>query len=222
MLAEGRARRAGEHGGRHPPRWRVPTVVLDATPRTEVLSRWWPRLVVKLAGSVATFPDAVYVRQVFDRDASYRFVERWIAGIGLARLAGYIEANHRQFGQAGGSLVVVPKFLEEALLGHWHGQPPPGLELAHFGALRGQDRWGRVSWSAVCLPPVTAGRRGSGACRAAGREGAAPRGIRLRDAGKLAPPDRRQGRPGYWTAEGRARRGSRPDRGGDPGDGLRR
>lgn len=134
--------------------WHVPTAVLDATPREGVLRRWFPEVSVSLAWTVATLPTAVKVRQVWNRDLGQETLKDWCKSGRLADLAGYIEARHARFGRAGGTLAIVPLAVEEALLAHWHGAPPEGIELAHFGALRGRDRWRGCSLLVVIGRPL--------------------------------------------------------------------
>lgn len=143
----------------------VPTLILDATaPANPVaLEKCWPGLVRATVPGPAFAPGAVHVRQVHDWSGSYTKLRAMVASGEVGRLARFLEVQNARVGGGKGSVVtalaVVPKFLEGELLAHWKGSPPRGLDLAHFGALRGQDKWRDVAYLAVVgrpLPPTTA------------------------------------------------------------------
>ena len=142
--------------------WRVPTLIVDATLSPEIVREWYPDAVLAVSPPVWAPPGCVRVRQCSDQALS---LSR-LASLGdqfAARVARHVEietARRRGMGRDGiDTLVVAPKSFVAALRRAWGGTPPTGIEVAHFGALRGLDRWGGVAFLLVVgrlLPPLGA------------------------------------------------------------------
>lgn len=115
-----------------PKDWRVPTLLLDATPNWEVYKQFWPIDQIEVAGAAA---EHVAIRQVTWSASKAKLSNGPHAEANLAKLRRYIEARAAGCARV---LLVAQKAVKEALvvLGL-----PTHVETAHFNAIRGLDRW---------------------------------------------------------------------------------
>jgi putative DNA primase/helicase len=130
-------------------RWQVPTLLLDATARPELLRYVWPGL--QLTADLRLQAPYQRVRQVADSanalsrldvDGASDDAERLHRQRNLARVHAVICREGRQRPQ-GRVLVVVQKRIEDLLLDL--GNLPGNVELAHHNGVRGRDGWGDVA-----------------------------------------------------------------------------
>lgn len=127
------------------PRWRaLPTLILDATLQLDLVRLSWPK--VELVADVAVQAPHQRMRQVADGSFTLAALDAEAPGLdeeerhrrkrNLARLRVQLHAEARR--HAGQVLVICNKRIKERLreLGM-----PANVDLAHFNALRGLDRW---------------------------------------------------------------------------------
>jgi putative DNA primase/helicase len=112
--------------------WRVPTLLLDATPNWDVYKQFWPIDKMEVAGAAS---DHMSVRQVTWPASKSKLSSGPHAQANLAKLRRYIEARAAGNGRV---LLVAQKAVKEALVALGL---PTHVETAHFNAIRGLDRW---------------------------------------------------------------------------------
>ncbi len=125
--------------------WCVPTLLIDALLRPELVHPFWPNVQIK--AEVLVVAQHQQVRQVVDKSFSRRSLDT--AGENC-RDAKYATRNLRKLHAvfcrearryAGCRvLVVAQQLIETALLGH--GNLPGNVELAHHNAIAGRYEWG--------------------------------------------------------------------------------
>jgi putative DNA primase/helicase len=150
--------------------WRVPTLLLDGTMRLEVVRQTWPS--AELVADIAVDAPHMRVSQVADGsftlsalnadEPGLKEAERKRRERNLDRLQVRLHTEARR--HAGKRVLVVcnkcVRHRLEAL------RMPPLVELAHFNALRGLDRWRDVAAVIVVgwvLPPAAAMEQLAGA-----------------------------------------------------------
>ncbi len=164
---------ASDHGtvrvivlkGRKPIRegWRVPTLLIDANLNPDLVRPWWPAYVH--AVDAAAMAPHQRVRQVMDRSYSKAHLgqtgatdaksgQRHMLELGATLDRAVRNTDGR------GMLVVANKAVEDALPRVWH--MPPGVDVAHFNAIAGQDGWRSVgsliTIGSTNLPPAAVER----------------------------------------------------------------
>lgn len=112
--------------------WRVPTLLLDATPNWDVYRQFWPIDQIEVAGAAVNHMN---VRQVTWSASKAKLSDGPHAVANLAKLRRYIEARAAGYSRV---LVVAQKAVKEALVALGL---PAHVETAHFKAIRGLDRW---------------------------------------------------------------------------------
>jgi hypothetical protein len=146
---------------------RTPLLLLDGTPDTWTLQRWFPDLRVIAEARVAE-PDCVFRLQCWDDEFTYSSTvpreeepppekdqrkyarnehSRWNRARQIARLLEVMCRECEGQGRDGiDVLAIVPEQLEEALqyLFAERGGPPSGLAIEHFNNIRGVDKYGGV------------------------------------------------------------------------------
>ena len=145
------------HGG-----WNAPTLVLDATANDEILREWFPGLVTDRVPHCAPPAGVVHVRQVCDQSVSYSRLST--LGVPFAeKVARHVEieaAKRRGCGRDGiDALLIGPKSFVASVKRVWGGKLPAGVDVAHFGAVRGLNKWGGIAHMTVVsrpLPPLDA------------------------------------------------------------------
>jgi putative DNA primase/helicase len=115
-----------------PKDWRVPTLLLDATPIWDVYKQYWPIEQIVVAGAAS---ENVTVRQVTWSASKSKLNKGPYAEANLAKLRRYIEARAAGYARV---LLVAQKAVKEALVALGL---PTHVETAHFNAIRGLDRW---------------------------------------------------------------------------------
>jgi hypothetical protein len=112
--------------------WRVPTLLMDATPSWDVYRQFWNIDQVTKAEAAAPF---MTVRQVVWSASAAKLLRGDTAEANLGRLRRYIEARSSGRRRA---LVACQKSVEDELV---RLGLPPNVETAHFNANRGMDKW---------------------------------------------------------------------------------
>jgi len=129
---------------------KVPVLHIDATMRQELVTPFLPGMTV--APAVAAKTPHVLVRQVLGAPISSKALvpglqakerEHTTAANNLRALRTYLAARSRQIG--GGAAPVLAIGQMRAMSALAAGELPTNLETAHFNALSGMDRWGRVA-----------------------------------------------------------------------------
>lgn len=115
-----------------PKDWRVPTLLLDATPNWEVYKQFWPIDQIEVAGAAVNHMN---VRQVTWSASKSKLSKGPHAEANLAKLRRYIEARAAGYERV---LVVAQKAVKKALVALGL---PAHVETANFNAIRGLDRW---------------------------------------------------------------------------------
>jgi len=142
--------------------WTAPTLLLDATANDAALREWFPRL--KTGRVPHGWPPAgtVHVRQVYDQALGYSRLDTLGAPF-AEKIARHVEieaAKRRGAGRDGiDALLIGPKKFVADVKRAWGGKPPAGIDAAHFGAVRGLDKWAGVAHLTVIsrpLPPLEA------------------------------------------------------------------
>jgi putative DNA primase/helicase len=140
-------------------RWQIPTLLLDATARPELLRFIWPAL--RSTADVRLQAPHQHIRQAadcanalsrLDVAGAHDDTERHHRERNLSRVHAIICREARL--HAGRVLVVVQQRIEEAL--REVGNLPGNLELAHHNGVRGRDEWGDVAALVVVgrtMPP---------------------------------------------------------------------
>lgn len=130
--------------------WQVPTLILDAILRPELVRPFYPQ--ARLVADIAVATPHMRVRQVVDRTYSLAMLDPERASDpeevqrrknNLRDLRVRIDAEARRVRHRGKLLVVAQKAIEEAL--HALGPLPPNVETAHHNAVAGRDEWRDVA-----------------------------------------------------------------------------
>ena len=115
--------------------WTCPTLLLDATPEWDAYRQFWD--VAEICAISCDMPHATTRQVKFSASAS-KFDDSKTGHNNIGRLQRYIEARSADRRRV---LVVGQKRLVNELKGRGL---PAHVEMAHFNALRGLDRWGDV------------------------------------------------------------------------------
>ena len=121
--------------------WRAPTLILDATARTDyrfALRAALPGLRDDLGGKIRAAMPYLEIKAVISRDFSLKAIK---ADPKRAREIAAVASRERLALGGGRALVVANKQLADAIR---KAGPPHGIEVAHFNAVRGLDTWGQA------------------------------------------------------------------------------
>ena len=143
--------------------WRVPTLILDATARLELLQYIWPGIeqtadirVHSPHQKITQVRDNAFALTRLDVDGAKDDTERRHRERNIRALHGIICREARYYAP-NRVLVVAQSRIEQTLLDI--GNLPSNIELAHHNGVRGRDVWGDVRALVVSgrtLPPSTA------------------------------------------------------------------
>ena len=133
---------------------KAPVIILDAAYREDLAG---PHLgaIAKpaLRLHVPPAPGSCHVTVATDSTFSYTRLRDGIKGRLVPQIARWAERGAARNAGRGGDdgvdgLLVVPMELEDALDAWWkvNGGIPDGLDMVHYGALRGLDHWREVAW----------------------------------------------------------------------------
>ena len=112
----------------------VPVIMLDATPRTDLLKQWLRGAKMRVYRARAVNPHGKIVQDTLQNGAKTRFADETKQGL-RARLHGFYKAETGM----GQTLLVCQQAVEALMASEEVGMPPE--DLAHFNAVRGRNDW---------------------------------------------------------------------------------
>jgi hypothetical protein len=122
--------------------WMAPTLIADATLDHRLLKPVWPQLKSFEPITVA-LPPAVVVRQVVDRSFAKSKIAHGDDAQRLNWARRILAVTLREALRVGGkALLITHMLVEDVIRQNYH--VPPWLELTHYGAVTGLDRWGDI------------------------------------------------------------------------------